>query len=118
VPIGGKPEEGNASDKTLNTTLLSESAQLLADYGGHPGASIYMADSALVTEANLAALRATWCITRLPATYSECGRRLAEAVARNQWAEGGGLAQTPPTKHRPGTFSKGAEGSVPFYGKA
>jgi transposase len=27
-PIGGKPEEGNASAKTLNTTLLSEIAQL------------------------------------------------------------------------------------------
>jgi len=30
VPIWGKPEDGNASDKTLNTTLLSEIAQLLA----------------------------------------------------------------------------------------
>src|SRR6266568_2054112 len=30
VPIWGKPEDGNASDKTLNTTLLSEIAQLSA----------------------------------------------------------------------------------------
>jgi transposase len=33
VPIWGKPEDGNASDKALNTTLLSEIAQLLAQYG-------------------------------------------------------------------------------------
>ena len=35
-PIWGKPEDGNASDKTLNTTLLSEIAELLADYGVPP----------------------------------------------------------------------------------
>ena len=104
VPIWGKPEDGNASDKTLNTTLLSEIAQLLADYGVQPGAYIYIADSALVTEDNLAALRDPWFITRLPAPYSECGRMIAAAVARNHWEEGGGLAQTPPTKPRPGPF--------------
>src|SRR5215467_12441040 len=117
VPIWGKPEDGNASDKALNTALLSEIAQLFADYGVQPGAYIYIADAALVTEDNLAALRDTWFITRLPATYSECGRMIAEAVARNQWEEVGVLAQTPPTKHRPGTFYKVAERTVTLYGK-
>jgi transposase len=118
VPIGGKPEDGNASDKTLNTTLLSEIAQLLAQYGVQPGAYIYIADAALVTEDSLAALRDTLFITRLPATYSECGRVIAEAVAGNDWEMVGVLAQTPPTKHRPGTFYKVAEASVTLYGKA
>jgi transposase len=118
VPIWGKPEDGNASDKTLNTSLLSEIAHLLARYGVQPGAYIYIADAALVTEDNLAALRDTLFITRFPATYSECGRVIAEAVAHNRWAEVGVLAQTPPTKHRPGTFYKVAEGSVTLYGKA
>ena len=117
VPIWGKPEDGNASDKTLNATLLSEIAQLLAQYGVQPGAYIYIADAALVTADNLAALRDTLFITRLPATYSECGRVIAEAVARNCWEEVGVLAQTPPTKHRPGTFYKVAEGSVTLYGQ-
>ena len=62
-----------------------------------------------MTEANLTALEDTLFITRLPATYSECGRVIAEAVAHNQWEEVGVLAQTPPTKHRPGTFYKVAE---------
>jgi transposase len=116
VPIWGKPEDGNASDKTLNTTLLSEIAHLLAQYGVQPGAYIYIADAALVTEDNLAALRDTLCITRLPATYSECGRVIADAVALNHWEEVGVLAQTPPTKRRPGTFYKVAEGEVALYG--
>jgi transposase len=118
VPIWGKPEEGNASDKTLNTTLLSEIAQLLAHHGVAPGAYIYIADAALVTEDNLAALGDTLFITRLPATYSEYGRVIAEAVAHDQWEAVGVLAQTPPTKHRPGTCYKVAASSVTLYGKA
>jgi transposase len=118
VPIWGKPADGNASDKTLNTTLLSEIAQLLARYGVQPGAYIYIADAALVTEDNLATLGDTLFITRLPATYNACGRVIAEAVAHNAWEEVGVLAQTPPTKRRPGTFYKVAESSVTLYGKA
>lgn len=118
VPIWGKSEDGNASDKALNTTLLSEIAQLLAQYGVQPGAYIYIADAALVTEDNLAALGDTLFITRLPATYSECEQVIAEAVARHQWEEVGVLAQTPPTKHRPGTCYKVAESRVTLYGKS
>src|SRR5262245_10826920 len=117
VPIWGKPEDGNASDKTLNTTLLSEITQRLACYGVQPGAYIYIADAALVTEDNLAALRDTLFITRLPATYSECGRVIAEAVAHNAWEEVGVLAQTPPTKRRPGTCYKVADRGVTLYGQ-
>ena len=102
VPIWGKPEDGNASDKSLNTTLLAEMAQLLACHGVAPGAYSYSADAALVTADNLAALGDTLFSTRLPATYRECGRVIAEAVARNQWEAVGVVAQTPPTPHRSG----------------
>jgi transposase len=118
VPIWGKPEDGNASDKTLNTTLLSEIAQLLGRYGVQPGAYIYIADAALVTEDNLTALGDTLFITRLPATYSECGRVITEAVTANRWEEVGVLAQTKPTRHRPGTSYKVAEAVVTLYGTA
>jgi hypothetical protein len=37
---------------------------------------------------------------------------MAEAVTHHGWEEVGVLAQTPPTKHRPGTFSTVAEGGV------
>jgi transposase len=118
VPIWGKPEDGNASDKTLNTTLLAEIAQLLARHGVQRGAYIYIADAALVTEDNLEALRDTLFITRLPATYSECDRVIAEAVAHNRWEELGVLAQTKPTKHRPAASYKVAERVVTLHGKS
>lgn len=68
VPLWGKPEDGHASDKTVNTTLRSKITTFLATHGVAPGAYIYVADAALVTEDNLAALGDTLFITRLPAT--------------------------------------------------
>jgi hypothetical protein len=118
VPIWGQPAAGHASDKTLTTTLLAEIAPLLAHYGVQPGASISMADAALVPADHRAALRDPVCITRFPATDSECGRVIAEAVAPNHWAMVGVLAQTPPPKPRPGTVYKGAESTVTLDGKA
>src|SRR5215471_15697565 len=87
VPIWGKADDGNASDKALNTSLLSEIAQLLAQHGVAPGAYIYIADAALVTEDNRAALGDTLFLTRLPATYSACERVIEEVIARTQWEE-------------------------------
>jgi transposase len=118
VPIWGKPDDGNASDKTLNTTLLSEIAQLLAHHGVQPGAYIYIADAALVTEDNLAALTETLFISRLPATYGECGCVIEEALTQDHWEEVGVLASTKPTKNRPGASYKVAEGHVTLYGQA
>jgi transposase len=116
VPLWGKPEDGNASDKTVNNTILSDIATFLAKHGVAPGAYIYVADAALVTEDNLAALGDTLFISRLPATYNECGRLITEAVAHNTWEDVGVLAHTKPTKHRPVTSYKAYEGEVTLYG--
>jgi len=116
VPLWGKPEDGNASDKTVNNTLLSTIATFLGQHGVAPGAYIYVADAALVTEDNLTALGDTLFITRLPATYNECGRLIAEAVAHNAWEDVGVLAHTKPTTHRPATAYKASEGEVTLYG--
>jgi transposase len=116
VPLWGTPEDGNASDKTINNTLLSDIATFLATHGVAPGAYIYVADAALVTEANLTALGDTLFISRLPATYSECGRLIAEAVAHNTWEEVGVLSHTKPTARRPVTSYKAYEGQVTLYG--
>src|SRR5262252_3189512 len=118
VPLWGTPEDGNASDKTINNTLLSTIATFLGQHGVAPGAYIYVADAALVTADNLAALGDTRFITRLPATYNECGRLIAEAVAHNAWETVGVLAHTKPTKHRPATSYKVSEGEVTLYGMA
>jgi transposase len=116
VPLWGKPHDGNASDKTVNNTLLSDIAAFLAQHGVAPGAYIYVADAALVTEDNLAALGDTLFISRLPATYNECGRIIAEAVAHNTWEECGVIASTKPTLHRPVATYKAYEGEVTLYG--
>jgi transposase len=116
VPLWGKPEDGNASDKTVNNTVLSDIATFLATHGVAPGAYIYVADAALVTEDNLAALGDTLFISRLPATYNECGRLITEAVAHNTWEDIGVLAHTKPTKHRPATSYKAYAGEVTLYG--
>jgi hypothetical protein len=100
----------------VNNTLLSNLAAFLAQHGVAPGAYIYVADAALVTEENLAALGDTLFITRLPATYNECRRLIAEAVAGNTWEEIGMLAHTKPTPQRPGTIYKVSEGQVTLYG--
>src|SRR5262249_454952 len=63
VPLWGRPEDGNASDKIVNNTLLSTLAPFLAQHGVAPGAYIYVADAALVTEDNLAALGDTLFIS-------------------------------------------------------
>jgi len=68
VPLWGKPHDGNASEKTVHNTLLSDIATFLAQHGVAPGAYIYVADAALVTKDNLATLGDTLFISRLPAT--------------------------------------------------
>src|SRR5215470_8249780 len=118
VPLWGKPEDGNASDKTINNTLLSTIATFLGQHGVAPGAYIYVADAALVTADNLAALGDTRFITRLPATYNECGRLIAEAVAHNAWEAVGVLAHTKPTRQRPVTSYQAYESPVTLYGMA
>jgi transposase len=75
-----------------------------------------VADAALVTEDNLAALGDTLFISRLPATYNECGWLIAEAVAAHTWEEGGVRAHPQPTAHRPVTSYKAYEGQVTLYG--
>ena len=100
----------------MNNTVLSNIATFLAKYGIAPGAYIYVADAALVTEDNLAALGDTLFITRLPATYNECGRLIAEAVAYHTWEDVGVLAHTKPTTHRPAPSSKADEGEVTLSG--
>jgi transposase len=117
IPLWGTPHDGNASDKTVNNTLLSDIATFLAKHGVAPGAYIYVADAALVTEENLTALGDTLFITRLPATDNACGRLIAEAVAHNTWTDLGVIAHTQPTKHRPVTSYKAYESEVTLYGR-
>ncbi len=118
IPLIGRCEDGNASDKTLNNTLLSSISKHLKSSGIREEAFTYIADSALVTQANLEALgEGIDFITRLPATYAECERVIAAAVAGDAWEPLGRIALTPPTANRPGAHYRLREGQVTLYGK-
>lgn len=119
VPVFGKLEDGNASDKTINHRLLSEISGHMHKYGVADDAFIYIADSAMVTEANLAQLgERTLFISRLPATYNEHARVILAAIEADDWQEIGHIAQTAPTKNRAGASYRLHEGSVTIDGKA
>jgi len=121
VPIVGKIEDGNASDKKINHSVLSDVSQHMAQHGIANDAFIYVADSAMVTEANLAQISDSpenLFITRLPANYKECARAIQTAVGANQWVEIGAIARTPATKNRPNASYRAHETTVTLYEKS
>jgi transposase len=118
VPIFGKNEDGNRSDKQINNTILTQISAHMAQFGVDEKAFIYIADSALVNPANMEILsEGQPFITRLPATYAECGRVISETVAANQWEELGQLSRTKPTANRPAALYRVAEATVTLYDK-
>ena len=119
IPILGTTEDGNASDKTLNNELLGGVSKHMARHGLKAGAFVYVADSAFVTPDNLeiAKDKNVKFLTRLPATYKECGRAIADAVCADNWIELGKLNETPATEKRPAADYRGFETTVELYGE-
>jgi len=119
IPILGSTEDGNASDKTLNNELLGGVSKHMARHGIQPGAFVYVADSAFVTPDNLnqSKEKKVKFLTRLPATYKECGRAISEAVNADNWIDLGKLNQTPATQKRPAAYYRGFETSIELYGE-
>jgi transposase len=116
IPIFGKNEDGNRSDKEINNTILSQISEHMARFGVEEKAFIYIADSALVTPKNLEELGDVQpFITRLPASYGECGRAIADAIRADQWEELGQLSRTKPTANRPAALYRVAETTVTLY---
>ena len=83
--------------KTSINAVLSTISQPLARVGLDPRASIYIADSALVTEPNLTTMGdTTRFITRLPASFAEHERVIREAVRRTSGSTMGGWPSAAP----------------------
>jgi transposase len=116
VPIFGKTLDGNSSDKTSNHEMLTRISSLLAQHGLGPGAFIYVADSAMVTEQNLTAMESNRFISRLPATYDACREAIGQAMAAQAWTDLGSLNEAPASKTRPPAEYKAFETSVTLYG--
>ena len=119
IPILGATKDGNASDKTLNNELLTNISKHMAQHGLSPGAYVYVADSAFVTEDNLkkSDKTDTMFLTRLPATYNECGRVISQAVKADDWIDVGPLSEEPSRPKRPTAHYKVFDSSVELYGK-
>lgn len=116
VPIFGRNLDGNASDKASNNVVLSRISSIMAKHGLGPGAFVYVADSAMVTEANLKAVGSNRFVSRLPATYSECARAIGDAVDAGEWTHIGQLSETVTRGNRPCAQYKAFETSVTLHG--
>jgi len=116
VPILGRVRDGNSSDKTLNNELLTDIRAITKKHGIKEGAFVYVADSAAVTEENLKLASAHKFLSRLPFSYNECDRVVAEAVAEKNWTEVGVIAEEQDRKHRPVARYKVQEKTVELYG--
>jgi transposase len=116
IPIVGKLEDGNASDKKINNQVLGDVARHMKQHGVADDAFIYVADSAMVTKENLA--KATAFITRLPANYNECERAILAAIDAEQWTEVGCISSTPGSKNRPNAHYRVHEEEVTLYEKS
>ena len=116
VPIFGATLDGNSSDKTSNNRILSRISTIMARHGLGPGAFVYVADSAMVTEKNLIVIGLNLFVSRLPATYNECERAIAEAVTSDTWVDIGKLAEIPTGSTRPCASYKIFETTVELHG--
>ncbi len=120
IPIIGKTEDGNSSDKTLNNKLLSNVSAYMAKHGVDSGAAIYVADSAFVTEKNIAkAEENKICfLSRFPANFKECGRVIREAVDADNWEEIGAISKGAGSKKRPPAYYRAFDSNVTVDGKS
>lgn len=115
IPIIGGCESGNSSDKKINNRVLTELSAHMASHGLAPGAFVYISDSAFVTPRNLEAIGDNLFISRLPFTYAEAERVIAEAVGKDAWV---GVASEPhPVGSRPRTNYRVFDATVSLYDK-
>ena len=76
-----------------------------------------MADAALGTADQLAALGPTLCLSRVPATATAGARVIQEAVARDGWEAIGSRTTTQAPTRRPATCDNASEGAGARSGK-
>ena len=114
IPIIGKTEDGNASDKTLNNELLSAASSYMAKAGLSAGAYIHVADSAFVTTDNLKKARKnkTDFLSRMPSTFKECKRVIQSAVEADIWQDIGPLSVDKGSEKRPSAFYRVYDSTV------
>jgi transposase len=117
IPIYSKCESGNESDKILNGKLLDLIVEKMKALGQDN--FVYIADSAAVTQKNLAAFndpeKGCLFVSRLPATYKECGRVIAAAVEAETWEDFGTISDDATSRYRSSALYRGYETEVTLH---
>lgn len=118
IPIYSKLVDGNESDKTVNRNLIPEMVKRMRELGQE--VFIYVADSALVTDKNLALID-DWdngflFVSRLPMTYNECRDAITRAVASRKWEEIGFISEEPISRNRKPASYRAYETIVTLHG--
>jgi transposase len=118
IPIYSKLLDGNASDKNINRDLIPEMVKRMRTLGRQD--FIYVADSALVTQENLALID-DWdngflFVSRLPMTYNECRHAIEQAVDADTWEEIGSISEEPATRNRKPASYRAYETIVTLHG--
>ncbi|MGB6064310.1 MAG: IS1634 family transposase [Desulfomonilaceae bacterium] len=118
IPIYSKCESGNLSDKVVNRNLIPTMVERMAELGQDN--FLYVADSALITRDNLT-LMDDWksgfrFVSRLPASYKECGKAIAKGLSQDSWHDLGTLSSEPSTPKRKPAHYHGFETVVDLYG--
>lgn len=118
IPIFSRCEDGNLSDKVVNRNLIPTMVERMAELGQDN--FLYVGDSALVTPDNLALMddfkSGFRFVSRLPASYKECGKAIAKAVRQDIWHDLGTLSEEPSTLKRKPAHYHGFETMVDLYG--
>lgn len=117
IPIFGRTLDGNSSDKSSNNKMLSHISSIMARHGLGAGAFVYVADSAMITEANLKELGDNKFVSRLPASYAICNKTIAKVVSESEWDEIGVLAEIPDSSNRPAASYKSKETMIDLHGE-
>ena len=117
LPLATSLHNGNASDKTINSDLLSKISQVMTQHGVKDKEFIFVADSAMVTEDCLNVGENILFISRLPETYKECLKVKTEAVSEGQWEHVGSFVEVQKeSKKRPAQY-RVTEKKVELYGR-
>ena len=92
IPVLADVMDGNTSDKVWNLKLVRELSRYLP--AERLCRMLYVADSALVTKANLAALAEEGYrfVSRLPGTFGEANEVRHAAFAADAWTDAGALS--------------------------
>jgi transposase len=118
IPVFSQCENGNLSDKVVNRNLIPTMVERMRELGQDN--FLYVADSALITPDNLALMDDVKSgfrfVSRLPASYKECGKAIAKAVRQDAWKDLGTLSEEPSTPKRKPAHYHGFETVADLYG--